>query len=558
MRRRAAALLACAAWFAACDRDGSEPGGFRAGPVADPPDVLFVSLDTLGARHLSLYGYPRPTSPALDAFASDAVVFEQAWANAPWTLPSYLSQFSGLYPDAFRRDGAGDREGLPGGGPRFRLPEERLTLAEAFLEAGYRTAAWIDTPWLGLGSGFQQGFESVDLSAALAPLGTPQDGLEGLLPKVTGWWAEESHRPSFAFVHAIDVHAPYALSAHAPDSLPGEPFVPPRDEVALTDVGGMYDTVHRHVLLKRDLEGRELSAGDAVGTRELADRYDRGIAGVDRLLGELLETLDADGLLDDAVVIVSSDHGEALGHHDWYFDHALVHEATLHVPLVVRMPRAERIEGARGRVAATVQLVDLFPTLAELCGLEEAPSDLEGRSLVRWLHDPAGPESGEREPVLAQGTMHVAAAVRLGRWKLVRRDLSQSGLQTLASHPRGLAVLAEREPALFAAEPAVADLLAREGALAALLPHHQALSEALGSWTTELYDLERDPEELADVAAEHDDVVQELQAVLLERLARIDAQRAVHLRWLAGDGGQLDELERERLIELGYLDAEQW
>lgn len=501
---------------------------------------------------MSLYGYERPTTPALEAFAGDAVVFEHAWSNAPWTLPSYLSQFSGLYPDAFRRDSADQKPIVEG--PRFRLPEEHHTLAEAFLDAGYRTAAWIDTPWLGPASGFPQGFEAVDLSAALAPLGSPNDGLAGIGPKVLDWWGVESRQPSFAFVHAIDIHSPYATSLRAPNSLPGDPQTPPRESVVLTHTGGMYNTVHRHALQAKDYEEQPRQAGDLVPTRELADRYDRGIAGADALLGELLADLDARGSLDNTIVIVSSDHGEALGEDDWYFDHALVHEPTLHVPLVVRMPRRDRERGAVGRVATPVQLVDLFPTLVDLCGLEPEEEDLVGTSLADLLLDPSS--AREPETLFAQGTMHLAATVRRGDWKLVRRDHAETGLQTLVSDRRGLELLFERERTLFEGEPDVGDLLRMEGALQALRPYDELLRETLGGWELELYNVAEDPDERNNLVSTHPELVAELEAWLLGTLGQVDAQRAENQALLEAAGGALSAMEQKRLIELGYLSAE--
>lgn len=543
--RLASAL--CLAGLLGCEK---ELGGRK---VASLPDVLFISLDTLGAKHMSLYEYGRPTTPELDAFAADAVVFENVWANAPWTLPSYLSQFSGLYPEAFRLDGKDPIGDLSGGGPRFRLPDERHTLAEAFLDAGYRTAAWIDTPWLGAASGVVQGFEELDLSPALKPLGTRGDGLSGIAPRVLDWWAEENEGPSFAFVHAIDVHSPYAISERAPRSLPGEPYRPPKETVALTHVGGMYDTLHVHALQPSDHAEGARQIGDAVETRELSDRYDRGIAGADALLGELLAELDERHLLDNTIVLISSDHGEALGEHGWYFDHALVHEPTLSVPLIVRMPKRDRERGAVGRVTIPVQLVDLFPTLAELCGLNPEEKNLVGTSLAELLFAPT--QAQEPRTLFAQGTMHEAAAVRRGPWKLVRRNHSETGLQTLVSDPRGLALLGGRDPSLFEGDWDVGDLLRKPGALEALRPHDQALREALGGWQLELFHLIDDPGEQNNLVFERPELAAELEAELLGFLDVVKAQRDDNRKFLESTGGTLSATERLRLIELGYLSA---
>ncbi|MEO0651663.1 MAG: sulfatase-like hydrolase/transferase, partial [Planctomycetota bacterium] len=178
-----------------------------------PPLIVFLSVDTLGAQHMSLHGYSRPTTPFLERFAERAVVFDAALANSGWTMPSYASQLSGLRPNALL---AADAAAEPGAvlSKRYRIAEPRTTLAELLAAAGYETHAIVDSRMLALTEGYRQGFESVDTSPMEVDLWEPEGGLE----RVTALALErvdnrDPERPLFLFLQAVDPHGPYVTRA---------------------------------------------------------------------------------------------------------------------------------------------------------------------------------------------------------------------------------------------------------------------------------------------------------------------------------------------------------
>ncbi len=190
-RLLAAALLTGFLGLVGCGGGGDEA----------PPNVVVVTLDTVRADHLSLYGYTHPTTPSLEALAARADVYEHAVATAPWTVPSHASIFTGLFPfehGAHTLDAERGRVAA--------LAEEHQTLAESFQEAGYRTGAFVtNTGYLSEKFGWTQGFDTYEV-----------EGLRGpeLIEKVAGWldpwWGGQE--PFFLFVNLMDAHAPYNLT----------------------------------------------------------------------------------------------------------------------------------------------------------------------------------------------------------------------------------------------------------------------------------------------------------------------------------------------------------
>ncbi len=505
------------------------------------PNILFVSVDTLAAGHLSLHGYTRPTSPRLEAFAADAVVFEHATANAPWTLPSYVSQFSGLYPDGLRRRPF-DREGTQ---PTvsYALHDSATTLAELLAANGYRTAAWVDNPWLSPAVGVDQGFERFDDDDARLPGPPSESGLRTIAPEVTDWIAESDPRPFFAFVHCVDVHAPYPVGFFGRPAFEDPNPRAPAGLVPYSTYGGLFGAVAGHVL-----EPDERPApGELLDPRPLADRYDEGILRLDGVLGDFLDVLEERGDLDDTIVVISSDHGESVGRHGWYFDHALLYDDTLHVPLVLRLPAEQR---TAARIAQGVELVDLYPTLVDLCALSGAPHDLDGTSLVGHFRE--GLEPPRERPRFASALMFDATSVQLGALKLITADRSLTGPQTLASMERGLTWIAAEVPELFPDGPDLATLLARPRAIEALGAMEPELRALFEGRTSELYHLPSDPAELLNLLAEPPENSTTLAGWISERRAE-DALRRQLATLEDAPTASLDTESEALLRSLGYL-----
>jgi arylsulfatase len=525
-------LLALAALLAACGR----------APDARPPSILFVSLDTLAAGHTSLHGYARRTTPNLAALAAEAVVFERCLANAPWTSPSYASQFTGLLPESSWS--APDPERTRPEAPdepwrRWNVPAARVTLAETLLAAGYRTAAFIDNPMCGAVFGFEQGFERFDTSAAEIPAQDPEGGLRAQLPLVLDWLAAQRGAPAFAFVNALDVHEPYLPAARVARQFEGDELARSPEEQPIGRDGRFAVVPERQA---RTLLGPgELPA--RMRTAPLVERYDAEILDLDAVLGELVAGLRERGLLDELVLVITADHGETMGAPEHKFGHGTQVEAVLHVPLVVRLPG-----GAHGgtRVRAPVQLVDLYPTLAELAGAR-VPAGLHGRSLVGAL---AGAALAS-DPIVHQGGRLQSRAVSDGEWRLV---ITQPGydINGLVSSARGRAWFAAHQPELLPmldAGLSLPEMLARRSDLKQIV--NRAHAELRGPFF-ELYHLPSDPHQLVDRAAAEPALVARLRAVF-EQAEHRAAEERVRVPVKATE---LAPADAEELRALGYAGDE--
>jgi len=306
------------------------------GGCADRPrwNLLLVTFDTTRADHLGCYGHPQARTPTLDRLAELGVLFEQAFTAVPITAPSHSTILTGTYP-LFHgvRDNA-----------LFTLPEERTTLAELLKKEGYATGAAVGSFPLLSRFKLSQGFDFYDdhvteeyedfRGARVAgkrklyfdqrPAGRVNDAL-------LAWLRRQWDRPFLAWVHYFDPHQPLT---------PPPPY---------------------NQLFARDL-------------------YSGEIAYADESLGRLLAALEVAGVLDRTLIVMTADHGEGQGQHNEATHALLCYNATLHVPLIFRLP------GRSGglRVRQRVGTVDIVPTVLELLGLE-IPAEVQGRSLVPLL-----------------------------------------------------------------------------------------------------------------------------------------------------------------------------
>ena len=509
-------------------------------PRARPPIVL-VSIDTFAARHLSLYGYGRPTSPALEALQHDAVVFERAQTNAPWTMPSYLALLTGLYPRAHLMTVAEMAGAEIDNFSRWQVADNRWTLAEALRGRGYRTGAFVDTQWLTGLFGFEQGFDTYDGQGALAPFSDPKAHIQRIVRELVPSWlaAGAADVPPFLFLHALDAHGPY---------LPDAPF---RDRFAgvldgaeeRTPAGSLNQTYRAiPVWMARTEVPEETSAlPPELPLAHVVARYDESVLKVDSFLGELVALLKQRGLYDECALIVTADHGEAFG--PGVYGHGVMREEVLHVPLVLKLPHGAH---AGRRVQTPVQLVDLYPTLLELAGAEPRPAELHGTSLLQVLAAPADERLRYSEAAWVE-----SYSITQGRWKLVEEyPGSESAEQSLLTHPRvPEAWLRQNFPEVLErplSEELLRELAARPGYAERL----QELRALVAGPYRELYDLEADPAGGSDVAAQHPEVVERLRPLLeaeraRSRRAKEDADPDFHRQVLGAE-------QRDRLEGLGY------
>lgn len=502
------------------------------------PPIFLISIDTLAARHLSLHGYARPTTPALERLAAEAVVFERCRANAPWTLPSYLSLLSGLYPRAHLVELTGREDVELSNFDWWQVAENRWTLAEALRSRGYETAGIVDSHWLSPRFRLAQGFEVYSLEPAEVPFDDPLGGIDLVVRQILGWLDRRTdERPPFVFAHALDCHGPYWPEAPWRDR-----FAADVEDPSLLPARGSYRTYRAVPMWMSMTVAASLadtaSVPERLALEPLIARYDETILEMDAYLERLFAGLRERGLWDEALVIVTADHGESFAHR--HYDHGELWEDVLHVPLVVKLPHG--VGGGR-RVADDVQLVDVFPTILDLLGLDPRRPALHGRSLLPLARG----EALEALPAYSTGGFVRQAMVAREGWKLVERfPALESGEGALLTHPLVPEDwLRQHFPELL--EQALTDeRLAALRARPGFAERVAELRTLLRGPYVELYDLAADPQETRDVAALHPERVAALTALLRREQAREqEARRAAEATPLAGafDEGALRDLQ---------------
>ncbi len=420
--------LGCAGLLAACTAEQGAPeelqGGFR--------HVILISLDTTRADHLGCYGSPRVKTPAIDRVAAEGVRFDQVLSPAPTTLVAHTSLFTGSYPQT---------HGVVRNG--FMVNPENVMLPEILGPAGFHTAAVLGSFALEHRFGFDQGFMSFDEDFALM-LGSEDDGVDqdqrsaelvtDAALKYVDSALEAPH--IFLFAHYFDAHAPY----DPPD--PYKQRYRPAGQPAEWHVSKLNESVElHHARLIDQPKGRGgvifagmppeliLTSDGLIGPRdqELADLYAGEVSYLDEHLGRLLNGLEDRGILEEALVIITGDHGETFWEHGDFWNHGLMtYGTTVNVPLILRFPDGR---GAGRVVQEPVSTIDLVPTLCELLGVPIPPL-VDGKSLLPALEGKSfsrgsifsqatqpGPRFEPKDTRTKWGNWSKNRCVRSGRWK---------------------------------------------------------------------------------------------------------------------------------------------
>jgi arylsulfatase A-like enzyme len=406
--------------------------GIACGERPARPHVILVSIDTLRADHLGCYGYARDTSPRLDELARDAVVFRQAIAQAPSTLPSHASMLTSLLPS---HHGASVANGTA-------LSADAVTLAEVLRAAGYRTASFNGGVQLDSLYGLDRGFETWRSArpgdAGAEVLTGDIDRFDHVVEQATDWIGAVRPDPFFLFLHTYETHHPYT-----PDAETLAPF-------DADYRGDLPDRVGLELLHAVNHGAMRLDEDDL---RHVVAAYDAEIRSVDAALGRLLDFLRSEGLYDRTLLIVTSDHGEEFGEHGFvgWHSHSL-HDELLRVPLVVKLP-GSRLAGRA--VADQVRGIDLAPTILDELGI--APPDaFEGASVGPLMESdaPLAPRASVgRQDVVATDE---AWSLRTPEWKWIRGRLYQ-----LSADPGETVDVASRHAGVEAAMRAQLDALLR-------------------------------------------------------------------------------------------------
>lgn len=355
-----------------------------------PKNVIFILVDTLRADHLSAYGYERKTSPAVDAFAGESLLFENARSQASCTFPSANSILTSRPPTAFLGQ-AQQALGIPAGIP---------SIAEILAGRGYRTAAISASPVVrntksrfnptgGFGRGFAIFDEECVWKAAHC---VNRRALEVL--------AQKDERPFFLYLHYMDPHGPYR---------------PPEEHRKFSKKGVATDKLFVQQGNPNPIgdwlyKGKPDPAVTPPELQHLIDLYDDEIVYLDLRFGELVASLKQAGLLDDTIVVLTSDHGEEFLEHGHVKHCRTLFDNSIKIPYVLHIP------GVPARaVAAPVQNLDLVPTILDYLGVDAAGLNLEGKSL-RPVIEERTEGAGDLRQFASQGSLRSAAD---GRFKLI-------------------------------------------------------------------------------------------------------------------------------------------
>jgi len=479
------------------------------GEPAPPANVVLITIDTLRPDRLSTYGYRGRRTPGIDRLAAEGALFEHARADAPWTTPSMASVLTGTYATTHGLESTSVN----------RLRDESLTLAEILAGRHYDTAAVVGSFPLDSIYHLDQGFAHYD-DHFTKPI--------WIFPDHQVQHVESEFSPS------LEDRAMFTLWKAANDSR--------RDDSEVTDAATSWlDSGHGTPFFLWvhyfGPHGRpDWRVPEAEREKRHVESYDAELAMTDHEVGRLLEALDARSLTANTLVILHADHGESLGEQHYVGHGMLLNEATLHVPLLMRLPG--RIEPGR-RVARMAQNVDILPTVLAVLGIE-APPGLAGESLLPFVAPPRfgfwrsrGADTGEdrvaymetyfpahrafAKPVdLPDGTHAklgmIRRGVRAGRWKYVRTEAHDL-----------LDVPAEKAPRI-----------------------PEEMKRA--AFHEELYDLAAPTGDVYDVLAQNPEVAKRMRALLDAQLANAHPPSA------PAPAPELDAESRKRLEALGYGD----
>ncbi len=338
-------------------------------PVAEGPNIIILLLDALRSDHLGCYGYERKTSPRIDRLAREGALFKNAYAPSSWTLPSTGSMLTSLYP---REHGAANSTS--------GISQMAVTLAERMHGAGYDTAAFsANYCFVTAERGFDRGFDHFELFVKeSSPVSASVLNRTRKLPETYGTvvtadaeqlnlaalkWLDErddTSRPVFMYLHYMDPHNPYE---------PPEPFdaLFDPDYTGTVDGESIFDAIHKLQFEATDRDKEHVVA-----------LYDGEIAYADNQISDLLDELEKRQVLQDALVIITADHGEELFERGDIGHGPTLYEEVLRVPLIMWQKQFEQPGAA---VDSRVSLLDIVPTVLNVCGIQSRGA-LRGKPIL--------------------------------------------------------------------------------------------------------------------------------------------------------------------------------
>lgn len=411
------------------------------------PSVLLIVMDTLRADHLSLQGYERVTDPNLVRIASEGVMFENAYATSSWTLTAHASLFTGRWPYEHKADGG------------RHLDDTYPTIAEALADRGYRTGAFngnfetVTKRW-GFARGFHHFEDYYQTLPQLAVSSFYGRFLEYyVLHKVFGmefsidrrwapsinqstldWIDQDTEKPFFAFVNYYDVHAPYI----SPERARFSEFENP---------GGLVNTDWSTANIYNPKTPEQVQGE--------IDAYDGGIYYTDQQIQNLLDELDKRGILDNTIVMITSDHGELFGEHGLWEHHNSLYKPVIYVPMIIwhpsSVPQNVRIDTPISNAAVPATILDMLgepgqdifpgPSLAELwrdpASASKFPDPIAEMAESTWVNPNHLSIKGDMTSVISED------------WQYIEHEFNGVELYNLNDDPDQLINLAEENPTVL-------------------------------------------------------------------------------------------------------------
>lgn len=469
------------------------------------PNVVLVSIDTLRADRLGVYGHHRDTSPALDALAAEGTRFDRAISQAPWTTPAHMSLMTSMYPSTHGVNPS-FAEFLEAHEGRARYPSmshELTPLARQLRDHGYLTLGVTGGVTVGAELGFARGFDRYFDDARNPP--SPE-----LQSRLLSWLRTYGGSPFFLFFHTFEVHAPYSRLDFADDVLTPE---------ERQGIETFWRRPHENALVEFHAYLQERGLDRAVVTSAL---YDGGVRQADRVVSTLLHELRDLGVYDRTLIIVTSDHGEEFGEHDparVYDAHCdTLYDELIRVPLILKAPG--RQEGGRV-VDEVVELIDVAPTVLDLVDIE-VPEEMQGASLRSFVSN--GPTS--RRPPADEDASRPRAKAQSPPSGRALSESTCNGPEWKSLRTAGHKYIATFE---------VADMR-RSG-----IPGKRVREQ--------LYDLRADPGERHDLTSAAPPVLASLRERLIRRFVENAKLGAEHT---TGETGLSEEM-LGRLRALGYI-----
>lgn len=385
-------------------------------PLDIPPDyscigcnIVLISLDTLRADHVGCYGYGRDTTPNIDRLCAKSFVFMDAASPMPTTDPTHASMLTGLYPYSH---GVLDN--------KMKIRENATRIAEILREAGYRTLGVVSNYHMGRGNGMEKGFERYldDFPEHWISAGETVDRVINLMNS-------ETNRPFFLFVHVWDPHVPWQAPVEH------DLFKPAECRKNMSSYDDSQTHPHPMRYARRTMPQSDID--------RIVSLYDAEIHYADSHVGRLLKWLESMRLMNDTIVIITSDHGEMLQEkirsHGYGFDHGhYLHDGNLRVPLILYHPKR-----GEGRINVSVQASpqDIAPTITRLLNLSDGRHGFHGEALLT----PNGPGGTkelfvQRKPFYPGDSPDLEEyALRTGEWKYMIDLQGENQLYNLSADP---------------------------------------------------------------------------------------------------------------------------